>query len=61
MKIGDRIRIVETDFLSPELANGREGTVTMSELGIVVVKLDEESPMHPNHDWAFFESQLEVI
>lgn len=71
-KVNDRVKIVDTDYYSAELANGNTGTVISTGLTYgskkpyLAVKLDSGyTPMQFDEDegegWNFFPEQLELV
>ncbi|MND76374.1 hypothetical protein D3C80_680210 [compost metagenome] len=65
IKLGQRVRVVATDYYSPELANGQEGSVgviaTVGGRAVIGVKMDNGYTHLDIECWNFFEEQLEVI
>lgn len=64
MKIGERVRVVNTDYNATELSNGQLGTIAVIGNGYVGVLMDSKYPhvFDPNNFiWNFYSNQLEVI
>lgn len=64
MKIGDRVRVIDTDYESENLANGQLGTVTLVRVDYIGVTMDNAHPhlYEPeNLEWNFLLSQVELV
>ena len=76
MKTGDRVKVVNTDYKSPELANGQEGVVLevfvngAGQEGVVVAMDNGFTPFTVNPlaatmpadlGWHFYVEEVEVI
>lgn len=65
MKVGDRVKIVDTDFENSYLANGCEGIIVKDYGNCFGIKLDTgEEPLFDideSYSWAFYPTQIEVI
>lgn len=70
MKVGDNVKVVGTDYVSPELANGQTGVIGYIQLisGDTVVGVVLDNGFTPNDicagsgdEWAFYPNQLEVV
>jgi len=67
VKIGDKVRIVNTDYIwDPRLANGVEGVISEVFYGpgdgttLVSVKIEDYAPAGRD-GWAFYTNQIQVI
>lgn len=66
MKIGDRVKIANTDYMSEELQPGQEGVIVdvvrHRLMDVFLVKMDNGYlDMTGDPLWAFFHPQLEVL
>jgi len=73
MKVGDRVEIVDTDFCSCELANGKTGTIVYDygvRFGVHCLGIEVDSGYEPAawddsdpspKSWAFYKEQIKVI
>ena len=64
MKVGDRVRVVATDYASENLANGQLGTVSFDGGHYVGVIMDNKHPhlCNPeNLEWNFYPVQVEPV
>jgi len=67
LKVGDRVRITDTDYDTdedPNLANGQLATVIEIVTGRAVLVRTDEGPRRVDLDgagWCFFVNQLQVL
>lgn len=67
LKVGDRVRITDSDYDTdedPNLANGQLATVTAVVGPRDVLVRTDEGPRHVDPDgdgWCFFDDQLQVL
>jgi hypothetical protein len=62
MRVGDKVKILHSPYVNPSLQAGKTGRIVFMQGGGADIVMDD---MHPDTygdlDWAFDESELEVI